>query len=122
LAVDQADLNSIRPGQTVRIKLDAFADEVIEAMIESEEDISREPMKYMPQSMTVQGGGKVAARTDSSGAPRPLSATYQVTVKLPEDAMKFKIGQRGRAKVAADPRTLGQRLWRAITSTFHFEL
>ncbi len=123
LAVDQADLDSIRPGQTVRIKLDAYADEEIETTIDSADDISKEPMKYMSQSMAVQAGGKVAARTDASGAPRPLSATYQVIVPLPSDlAYRFQIGERGRAKVTADPKSLGQRCWRFITRTFHFEL
>ena len=122
MAVDQADLDSIRPGQKVRVKLDAFAADIIETYIESEEDISREPMRYTSQAMSVQAGGKIATRTDAAGAPRPLSATYQVDVVLPTDQFTYKIGQRGRAKVTADPKSLGQRLWRFLTRTFHFEI
>ncbi len=122
LAVDQADLASLKPGQLVRIKLDAYADEVVETTIESEEDISREPMKYTSQSMSVQAGGRVATRTDSTGGARPLSATYQVTVPLKGYAGQFKMGQRGRAKISAEPRSLGDRLWRYLTDTFHFEI
>jgi putative peptide zinc metalloprotease protein len=122
LAVDQADLASLKPGQLVRIKLDAYADEVVETTIESEEDISREPMKYTSQSMSVQAGGRVATRTDSTGGARPLSATYQVNVPLKGYAGQFKMGQRGRAKISAEPRSLGDRLWRYLTDTFHFEI
>jgi len=122
LAVDQADLASLKPGQLVRIKLDAYADEVVETTIESEEDISREPMKYTSQSMSVQAGGRVATRTDSTGGARPLSSTYQVNVPLKGYAGQFKMGQRGRAKISAEPRSLGDRLWRYLTDTFHFEI
>ena len=122
LAVDQADLHSIRPDQTVRIKLDAFAGDVFESTIESENQISREPMRFTPPSMTVQAGGKLATRTDAAGAARPLSATYQVNVNLPEEVNGFRVGQRGWAKISADPKSLGQRVVRIITRTFRFEI
>ncbi len=122
LAVDQSDFPMLTVGQTVRIKLDSFADEVLETTIESVDDIAKEPMKYASQSMSVQAGGVLATRTDSSGAPRPLSATYQVTVALPKEKGPYKIGQRGRARIAAEPMSLGQRTWRFLTTTFHFEI
>jgi hypothetical protein len=122
LAVDQADLESIRPGQRVRVKLDAYAGDVMETTIESAEDIAREPMKYSSQSMSLQTGGILPTKTDASGASRPLSATYQVTVPLPGDGEIYKTGQRGRAKVSADSISLGHRFWKFLTRTFHFEL
>jgi putative peptide zinc metalloprotease protein len=122
MAVDQADINSIHAGQKVRIKLDAYSGDVFEAVIESEQDISRKPMPFSPESMAVQAGGALATQTDASGAPRPISATYQVKVPLPEGMRDFKIGQRGRAKISAAPQSVGQRFWRFITRTFHFEL
>ncbi len=122
LAVDQADINSIHAGQTVRIKLDAYADQIFEAVIESEDMISRKTMTVIPESMAVQSGGALPAQPDAGGAPRPLSATYQIKVPLPEGLKEFKIGQRGRAKISAQPLSLGQRCWRFITRTFHFEL
>ncbi len=123
MAVDQADINSIHAGQPVRIKLDAYADQVFETVIESEDDISRKPMPVSPESMAMQTGGALATQTDpSSGMARPLSATYQVKVPLPAGMREFKIGQRGRAKISAAPQSLGQRCWRYLTRTFHFEL
>lgn len=72
LAVDQADLDSIKSGQEVRIKLDAFSADVVNSQIEKPmKDISREPMKYTSQAMSVQAGGKIATRTDAARAPAP---------------------------------------------------
>lgn len=123
LAVDQSDLNSVRPGQSVRYKLDSYAGEVFETEVADESSISREPMKTMPQSMAVQAGGQVPTRTDASGMPVPLSATYQVTVPVKENTDRlYRIGQRGRAKISADPMSLGRRVWRLITRTFHFDI
>jgi putative peptide zinc metalloprotease protein len=122
LAVDQADIDYLAEGQSVRILLDAYVNNVIETVIENEEDISREPMKYTPQSMSVQAGGKLATKPDASGIPVPLSTTYQVTVPLPGDASQYKSGLRGRAKVAAAPQSLGTRTWRLLTRTFRFEI
>ncbi|MBJ42302.1 MAG: hemolysin D [Planctomycetaceae bacterium] len=123
LAVDQSDVVSIKPGQLVRIKLDSHADEVFETTIQ--QNVSKEPMEFVPPSMTVQAGGKIPVRPDSIGGSRPLSATYQVAVELPAvpgDIGVFRVGQRGWAKVSADPKSLGQRLWRLITRTFRFDL
>ena len=122
LAVDQADIDYLAEGQGVRILLDAYVNNVIETTIEREEDISREPMKYTPQSMSVQAGGKLATKPDASGIPVPLSTTYQVTVPLPGDVSQYKSGLRGRAKVAASPQSLGTRTWRLLTRTFRFEI
>ncbi len=122
LAVDQADIDYLQEGQAVRILLDSYVNDVIETAIEHEDDISREPMKYLPQSMAVQSGGNVPTKPDASGIPVPLSTTYQVTVPLPGDASLYKSGLRGRAKVAADPQSLGARTWRVLTRTFRFEI
>ena len=120
--MDQADIDYLAQGQTVKILLDAYVNNVIETTIEREEDISREPMKFTPQSMSVQSGGKLATKPDASGIPVPLSTTYQVIVPLPGDASQFKSGLRGRAKVAAAPQSLGTRTWRILTRTFRFEI
>jgi hypothetical protein len=124
--VDQADISSVHAGQPVRIKLDAFASDVIEAEVKREEDVSRQPMRRTPEAMAVQQGGALASQTDPkdpTGGARPQSATYEVKVPLPpERAAEFKIGQRGRAKISAEPRSLAWRCWRFLTRTFRFEL
>ncbi len=122
LAVDQTDIESIRAGLPVKVKLDCYPDDVIETMIESEDDISREPMRFSSKSMSVQAGGKLATRTDKTGAARPLSTTYQVIVPMPTGELLYKSGMRGRAKVAADPLSLGARTWRLLVRTFRFDL
>lgn len=122
LAVDQSDLDYLKPGQRVRVKLDSYAGDVIGTEIKTQDDISRTPMEFASQSMSVQAGGKLATRTDAAGITRPLSTTYQVTVPLPGDVHLYKPGLRGRAKVSADPRSLGWRFMHFITRTFRFDL
>ncbi len=122
LAVDQADIDFLSAGQPVRIKLDAYTNNVVETKIESEDDISREPMRYSSQGMSMQAGGKLATKTSASGIPVPLSTTYQVIVPLPNDGEKYEADLRGRAKVTAQPKSLGWRTWRLLTRTFRFDL
>ncbi len=120
--VDEADRNFLKAGQRVRIKLDSYAGDVEESAIESDGDISQEPVKYISSSMAVQGGGKIAAETTPVGRPQPLNPTYQVTVPLSGDAQLYTPGMRGRAKVGVDPHSLGWRLLRFATRTFRFDL
>ena len=122
LYVEEADKDFIKPGQSVRIKLDAYAGQLLEATIEDSKAISSEPVKYISPSMTVQSGGKIPAQTDPSGRAEPLKPTFQVTVDLPGDPRLYRPGMRGRAKVSVDPRSLGWRFLRLATRTFRFDL
>lgn len=71
--------------------------------------------------MSMQAGGKLATKTSASGIPVPLSTTYQVIVPLPNDGEKYEADLRGRAKVTAQPKSLGWRTWRLLTRTFRFD-
>ena len=122
LYVEEADKDFIKPGQSVRIKLDSYAGQLLEATIEDSKAISSEPVKYISPSMAVQSGGKVPAQTNASGRTEPLKPTFQVTVDLPGDPRLYRPGMRGRAKVSVDPRSLGWRLLRFATRTFRFDL
>ncbi|MCA9199708.1 MAG: hypothetical protein KDA87_19345 [Planctomycetales bacterium] len=122
LAVDQSDIRFINAGQEVHIKLDPYAYQEFESEIKSENDISRREMEAMSESMSFQAGGGVATKTDKTGVQRPLSATFPVFVPLEDTEGLFQPGLRGRARIKAKPQSLGQRVWRYITKTFHFEL
>ena len=123
LAVDQSDLDFLDAGQAVQIKLDAYTSDVVRTEIESDDHISREPMRYSSQGMSMQAGGTLATKTGDAGIPVPLSTTYQVIVPMPNDGLlKYEAGLRGRAKIAAQWQSLGTRLRRLLTRTFRFEL
>lgn len=122
LAIDQTDIDYVYPGQTVEILLEPYTNEELIGSIESEADISRQPMEITPDSLSFQAGGTIATRTDATGLQRPLSATFQVFVPLQNPDNRLIRGMRGRAKIAADPQSLGQRLYRYAMKTFRFDL
>ncbi|MCA9216012.1 MAG: HlyD family efflux transporter periplasmic adaptor subunit [Planctomycetales bacterium] len=123
LAVDQSDIDYVYPGQNVRIRLEPFTNQDIDGTIESEDAISRRPMEVTPEHLSFQAGGTIATETDpSTGVQRPLSATYQVFVPIQNPDRQLVRGMRGRAKIKAEPQSLGQRLYRYAMKTFRFDL
>jgi len=119
LVIDQADIEFVRPGQEVQIKLDAYPAATLRSEIE---DIARVELQATPPSLSSQAGGELATRTDPAGMQRPLSTSYQARAALPEVDEPLQPGLRGRGKIAAQPRSLGWRLGRFLARTFHFEI
>ena len=119
LAVDQVDLDFVRVGQKVWVKLRSATYEVLEGEIS---EISIRDMQFTPPSLTNQGGGELATRRTAAGVEVPLSATYQAKVVLENPNQYIRVGCRGRAKIKADPASLASRLWRYLKHTFHFYL
>jgi len=120
LVVDQVDIEFVRVGQEVEIKFDhlptrTYRGEIVE--------ISRKELTQSPQRLSIKAGGELATETDKSGRERPMSTSYQARVPLDgiTDA-DLRIGLRGKAKIHADPLSLGSRIWRTIARTFRFEL
>ena len=88
LAVDQADVPEVRPGQVVRILLDAAPVRVLEGEV-------------------VQVGRR-AVQPEASGKPSDESSPYHlIQVRLEEQAARVLVGSRGTAKIEASPSTLG---------------
>jgi len=88
LAVDQADVSEIRPGQVVRILLDAAPVRVLEGEV-------------------VQVGRR-AVQPEASGKPFDESSPYHlIQVRLEEQAARVLVGSRGTAKIEASRSTLG---------------
>ena len=51
---------------------------------------------------------------DEKGLPHPLTTVYQARVRLDASDETLRAGTRGRAKIQADPQSLGQRLLRFL--------
>ena len=120
IVVDQADIDFVTAGQRVQICLDAHPGRIFEGTIS---DIADSELKTGPRRLTNKAGGELPTKTDESGREVPLSTSYLARVPLPDDDDGLlHIGLRGRAKIHAPPRTLGQRLWRYLSQTFNFEL
>jgi putative peptide zinc metalloprotease protein len=119
LVVDQADIPFVQIGQTVDVKLDELPHDVFEGKIT---EISPDALKISSKRLSTKSGGELATKTDETGVERPMSPSYQVRVPLEDPNRLTRLGLRGRAKIYAEPQSLGQRTWRLITRTFNFRL
>jgi putative peptide zinc metalloprotease protein len=119
LVVDQEEIEYLKPGQAVEVKLDELPAETLTGEIA---EIGAEPLTVSPRHLSNKAGGELATKTDESGVERPLNTSYQVRVPLDDPEDLLRIGLRGRGRIRTEPQTLGHRLWRYITQTFNFRL
>jgi len=123
LVIDQADIEFVRVGQRVKIKLDARPHESSEGTIA---EISQSDLKVASHRLSTRAKGELPTKTDPhTGVERPQSPSYQARVPLDEPEGRAQIGLRGRAKIYMDRplwQTLGARAWRLVTRTFNFRL
>ena len=120
LIIDQGDVQLVREGQEVDMKLDSRRLDTFSAVIAEK---SNEPLDSASLSMSSQTGGDLQTEIDpTTGMIKPRSVSYQARVPLVPDGIPMRSGYRGSAKIHVDPMSLGSRLWRVITKTFNFEL
>ena len=119
LVIDQGNVQLVRDGQAVDLKLDSrrmtsFSGEITE--------ISQQPLESASSSMSSQTGGDLQTEVDpETGRIKPRNVSYQARVPIPDIDLPLKPGYRGSAKIHVDPMSLGSRLWRLIAQTFNFE-
>ncbi len=119
IIVDQADVEFVRKGQRVEIKLDELPEDMLPTHVD---EVSPEALRESPRQLSNKAGGELATKTDETGVERPLSVSFEVLAPLDNPDGLLRIGLRGRAKIHAGTQTLGQRAWRYLTQTFHFRL
>ena len=122
LAIDQGDVQLVREGQDVDMKLDSRRLETFSGTILEK---SREPLRATSTSLSSQTGGDLQTEIDpTTGQVKPRNVTYQarVPIEMETGDLPMRPGYRGSAKVHVDKKSLGQRLWRVIAQTFNFEL
>ncbi len=120
LIIDQGDIQMVREGQSVDMKLDAMRLKTFSGVITEK---SNEPIDSTSVSMSSQTGGDLQTEIDpATGQVKPRSVSYQARVPLNFDSQIMRPGYRGSAKIHVDPMSLGSRLWRVIAQTFNFEL
>lgn len=120
LIIDQSDIDLVKLGDEVDIKLDSWPDDTLKSQVA---EVSSSDLKVLPSHLASQTGGSVDAKTDqSSGQLEPLRTSYQAKAPLAESDRIFQTGLRGKAKVYTGWQPLGKRLYRYVARTFHFEL
>ncbi len=120
LVVDQADIDTVRLGEEVRIQLEAYPNQIVRTKVEK---IAHDMLEASPPSLSIQHGGELDTRTDATGVARPLNPSYQVrTSAIERDDLFLQVGMRGKAKISTPWKPLGARVYKYLARTFHFEL
>lgn len=130
--IDQGDINELSQGefaarledsekkhQLIELKFDHLPSRTYEGHIQ---EVSKNPLEYVPEQLSNKLGGDLPTVTDSQGRERLLSSVYQATVELDADTDLLRSGMRGLARFRVEERTAGQWLWRYLNQTFHFRL
>jgi putative peptide zinc metalloprotease protein len=130
--IDQGDINELsqaefvarledseKKHQLIQLKFDHLPSRTYEGHIQ---EVSKNPLEYVPEQLSNKLGGDLPTVTDSQGRERLLSSVYQATVELDRDTDLLRSGMRGLARFRVEERTAGQWLWRYINQTFHFRL
>jgi putative peptide zinc metalloprotease protein len=119
LIIDQAYIDLVQEGQSVRLLLEADTHHAYDSKVEA---IADSEMKVASRSMSAQAGGRLETKTDSTGMVRPLNTSYQVRAPLGDAAGELQVGMQGQARVYTGWQPLGRRLYRYLAKTFHFDL
>ena len=118
--IDQADIEFLRKKQQVDIKLEQLPYLTLTSEVQ---EIGTHKLDVSPKHLTNKSGGELPTKTDEAGVERPLTTSYQVRVfPLDDSDGLLRIGLRGQAKIHVAPKSIGWRLWRWFTQTFHFRL
>lgn len=119
LAIDQADIEFIRPDEPVVLWIRQLPGREFRSRVGR---ISPVKMTSVPKGLSSQYGGDLVTTANPDGSDQPQSTTYQVSVVLNEVDARALAGATGWARVRAGHLTIGQRLWRTLWRTFRFEL
>ncbi len=119
MAVDQADIEFVRPDQPVELIVTETPGTVFRSALQF---VSPTRMKSVPPALSSRRGGPLVTTVDSNGNDVPQSTTYLVAAPVDSDQLLLVDGATGRAKIRVGSMTLGQKLWRTVLRTFRFEM
>jgi putative peptide zinc metalloprotease protein len=117
LVVDQGDVEFVRRGQTVRLKLDQIPGRVARGTVT---ELSKIDLKVAPRELARAAG--LAVHVDRAGIPHPAGTSYQARVSLEDYPEGLLAGARGQAKVLAASESLGSRFARHLSRFARFLL
>ena len=117
LIVDQTDIELVKVGQAVEIVWNDRPGRVVRGTVAEISDLD---LEVAPQELLAHED--LPLTRDASGVPRPVSASYQVRVRLEGGIGSRVIGMQGRAKIETPQQSLARRLYRYLSRTFRFKL
>ncbi len=115
LVIDQTDLELVRVGQVVRLRLSEQPGQVLSGRISQ---ISETRVREVPPELVASGELPVVP-TEEMGA-ESYRPSYEAHVALEPGGEMLRIGAVGWATIRVAPQSLGLRLYRMIRRTFGF--
>ena len=119
MIVDQSEVEFLKIGQRVDLKLDAFPFETFRGAVN---EIAETHIEVGSERLSVKAGGSVPTTTDEMGREVPISTSYEVLMQVDDAENVFTPGMRGNARVEVGNRTVGQWLLRLFWQTFNFRM
>jgi putative peptide zinc metalloprotease protein len=119
MVVDQTEVEFVKRGQLVDLKLDAFPSRTFSGTVEQ---LAETHIETGSERLSVKAGGGVPTKTDEAGRETPISTSYEALMTLDDPAGVFTPGMRGTARIKVGSRTVGQWLLRLLWQTFNFRM
>jgi putative peptide zinc metalloprotease protein len=119
MVVDQSELEFVKTGQRVDLKLDAFSERTFSGEVA---EIAETHIESGSERLSGKAGGSVPTKTDEAGRERPISTSYEALMTLDDTDGVFTPGMRGTARIEVGSRTVGQWLLRLLWQTFNFKM
>jgi putative peptide zinc metalloprotease protein len=119
MVVDQSEVEFVKRGQPVALKLDAFAWQTFTGSVA---EIAETHIENGSERLSVKAGGQVPTETDPSGREVPISTSYEAMMTLDDTDAVLTPGMRGTARIAVGTRTVGGWLLRLLWQTFNFRM
>ena len=116
LIIDQGDVQFVRPGQSVRLRLEERPGEILTGTIT---DVAQIDLKVTPRELLQHED--VPTRINEQGRPELVSTSYQARVKFDPHAAVLSAGSTGTAKIETAPQSLAARLSRYLSRTFRMD-
>jgi len=116
LIIDQGDVQFVREGQTVRLRLDERPGEILTGVVQ---DVAQIDLKVTPRELLQHED--LPTRMNEQGRPELVSTSYQARVELDVEEAQLLAGTTGTAKIETAPRSLASRAARYLSRTFRLE-
>ena len=115
LAIDESQIEFVRPGQTADILLDQSPGNAIRAEIK---ETSTQDVRSAGRSAVAKHGSGLPTRSRASDPNQPIEPAYQASCHIDDPAGQIVVGGTGQARIFAGYQTLAYRFRRYIARTF----
>jgi len=115
LAIDESQIEFVRPGQEANILLDQLPGSAIRAQIK---ETSTQDARSAGRSAVAKHGSGLPTRSRASDPNQPIEPAYQASCHIDDPAGQIVVGGTGQARIFAGYQTLAYRFRRYIARTF----